>query len=1102
MSKSLRSKLAFFKECLEAESRSQTIWNFPTSKSEHVFTVASIGSRLTVPQKYLSSVSEVIEFYTREKQLMLSSAYIEGRYKVPSFAGSTRLKTIRCPIFLFTCELSDEGVVVDVKEGNINPAAIQILEQHGIDAEPRLHELLEWLLDEPTQSTRASLKNSKNSNLSADNQASVFEVLGQELSNLSDGVLLLADECNLSIERKLASAQGSLYELEAMEGLRKFSQPLEMILGEKRVAKPADNSVSLWRKFFTWLSISKSPPPLPETLSAAQASVLESAANYPLSVVSGPPGTGKSFTIACLALREFSQGKSVLVVSQNQHAADVVRRKLIDDMGIEAGLTALASERGVSADVKQQIKSMLRSRYSVDKRSLKRSRRALDELFKKLAELETDYQAHVERLNNSGIARPAVDNGFWRFGRARVADDDLPLYQKFLDIEELDQKIKANVICFIRTQYEFSANELARKPSARESLRAFADSLTARNEHYQHNYYQKVDFSEVLKAIPFWFAAVGNLQRVLPLKRELFDLVVIDEATQCNLSICLPALQRAKRAVIVGDNKQLKHVSFLSYEIQQRLAEKYALNSSTLSTDFRNNSVLDYAASACQWPQQSALLDEHFRSHPQIIEFSNREFYDGALKVMTERPTNLQCSIGVIEVDGRRLAKGLNKQEGQAVVDELKRIIHQQRSLPETEVHTLGVLAFFSTQASHLEKLIFDEISLNDLRRHNIRVGNPFSFQGEERDHMLISCSVDAKTAGGSYTYLNRDDVFNVAITRARSYLTLFVSCKVDEIRSGSKLASYLKYIQSYLPQHNNSMTVGYDALQAEIADWLSKRGVEVFKNYTVAGTSIDIMAVYQGRAVAIDLVGFDGQLQGALSLTQLKLLQRAGLESFLLPYQEWKAQAEVVLHTLMLRLGAAQKLPEDHAWLDKFDEQQESVFSKITAGVSINQLNTRFLNTGEIMASEHLQGLVTRYFRFIECLNTNFIPGELTFKRYHNALNELTSHCLDNLQKASVCAELANSMLRQQKELYGDVHSQNQFSNEFDDVIAARLSMIDEQRAKLKSLLVESEKSQLQMDKTMIKLNEINSDKLVIDPIETLKELTERLDMYRGLTR
>ena len=1085
MSKKIESKLQFFKDCLEAESNSQTIWNYPSSSSESVRNFEPLSSQLSEPltltDAYHQKVVKKLAYYKREKYLRLAAYFLKGRFAVPSFSGSKRFRSISCPILIFPCELESNRkkvVSVDLARGYVNPAAVQILAHFGIDSTLSLDVLLKLI------------KKSE----SIEEQTRVIELLSHELDQASLQEMSFSGAFGMSVESKKDSAKGALFELELMLGGRFFSSPLQSLLKESASLKP-----SFWKWLTRGFFLRAHDIPLPEVLSEAQSKVLDTAAKYPLSVVSGPPGTGKSFTIACLAIREFSKGNSVLVVSQNQHAADVVRRKLIDQMGIEPGLTVLGSEQGVAPEVKQQIRRMLSS-YGKDKTTeLKTLKRQLRKLTQERFDLEIGFEEKINLLSEPfDDQKEDINTGFWTFGRAKQSTTKDLLYTDFSNLERLDEEIKSLIIQYMEAHYSETSQDLVAGSKSRESLEFFAKSLTARNQHYQEKYYQEVNFDHVLKAIPFWFSSLGNLHRLLPLNEEMFDLVVIDEATQCNMAVCLPALQRAKRAVILGDLKQLKHVSFVSYVEQQKLAELHALDTRHVSDDFRSNSVLDYAMSACELAEQSTLLDEHFRSHPQIIQFSNSEFYQNKLKIMTERPNNRERSVEIVQVDGERLNKGVNKKEAEVILSKIKTIISEQRSLPETEVHTLGVLAFFSSQATHIEKMVFNEIGLNDMRRHNIRVGSPFSFQGEERSHMLISCSVDAKTSGNSYTYLNRDDVFNVAVTRARDYQTLFISCDSDELKPGSKLKSYLKFMSEYHYQHELAPSSAHDSFQDEIANWLSKRGVEVFKNYTVAGIKIDIMAVFHGHAVAIDLIGYQGDSREALHLTQFKLLQRAGLQSFLLPYQEWREQTEEVLHKLMLRLGVAHDLPDAVTPLDKFSDEDEAEFIAITRGLSINELNARFLRNEEVLAVEQLSGLVSRYHRFVDLLNTYLFPQELTYRRYLNTFKELLSYCLANLKEASVVTELANSMFQQQKSLYGDA----QFDNEFDDVIAARLSMIDQQRAKFKALISENEKAILQMDTTMLKLSDFGKDEDIGDPTDALKGLTERLELYKGKTR
>lgn len=1086
MSQNLIRKLKFFRDCLEAENRSRTIWSFPTSKSMHVQAMPGIANRLDTSVTYYQKLEKTLNYYDREKYLVFNALFLNGRFKVPSFAGSTRTRDIKCPLFICSSTLSDSGrsryaVNVDLEQASINPAAIQILEHFGLNVVDHIVNLLRGYqrVDD------------------SQHQTNLVNQLSKDLATASIGQMSLLAECYLSVENKQSSAQGSLYEMESLAEARYLSLPLKTILKESEPLKP-----SFWRWLRPYWPFKSSEVPLPEVLSDAQENILDAAGKYPLTVVSGPPGTGKSFTIACLALREFSLGNSVLVVSQNQHAVDVVRRKLIDQMGIDPNLTVLGSDQGVSPEVKVQINRMLTMRNSLLNDDAAKIKRQLKKLTLERRLLEKRFNEKINSLTSSelttskGTSNNLWVSSFWRFSRAERTTSKALLFDQFAYLESIDEKIKALVEQFMSAHYKETAITLASKPKSRLSLESFAKSLTARNQHYQEKYYQDVDFKHVLKAVPFWFSSVSNLHRLLPMQEALFDLVVIDEATQCNMAVCLPALQRAKRVVILGDPKQLKHVSFVSYEQQQHLANLHKLDRTEISDNFRAKSILDYAQSACELAEQSTLLNEHFRSHPQIIQFSNNEFYQRRLKVMTERPSNRQRSIEVNRVDGRRLSKGVNKQEAEAVLSRVKKIILEQRQLPELEVHTLGILSFFSAQSSHIEKLVFNQISLNDMRRHNIRVGTPFSFQGEERDHMLISCSVDAQTPGNAYTYLNRDDVFNVSITRARDFQSLFLSCDFNELKSGSKLKSYLKYIDEYEYREKSNSGLSSDSFQDEIANWLSKRGVDVYKNYSVAGISIDIMAVFHGHSVAIDLIGFKGDLKESLSLTQFKLLQRAGLESFLLPYKEWQEQTEAVLHALMLRLGKAHELADIGAHIDKFTDQQEDAFKQLSKGLSINKLSARLLRNDEVDAVEQLNGLISRYSGFVALLNRNFTPNELTYRRYLNALNELTQFCLSNLQKASVASELANSMLEQQKLMYGD----KKYNDEFDDVISARLSMVDEQRAKLKSFVAKNGKALLQIDKTMLKLANLSDDDL-IDPIEALKELSDRLDLYRGKT-
>ena len=117
----------------------------------------------------------------------------------------------------------------------------------------------------------------------------------------------------------------------------------------------------------------------------------------------------------------------------------------------------------------------------------------------------------------------------------------------------------------------------------------------------------------------------------LPFEAGFFDLVVFDEASQCDIASALPLLYRAKSAVVIGDFKQLHHISNLKETEDIQLRKKY--NVADENWSYSDNSLLGLALSR-NFRVNIKLL-EHHRSHTDIISFSNKHFYDGNLRITT-----------------------------------------------------------------------------------------------------------------------------------------------------------------------------------------------------------------------------------------------------------------------------------------------------------------------------------------------------------------------------------------------------------------------------------------------------------------------------------
>ena len=143
-------------------------------------------------------------------------------------------------------------------------------------------------------------------------------------------------------------------------------------------------------------------------------------------------------------------------------------------------------------------------------------------------------------------------------------------------------------------------------------------------------------FPKVTRLLPCWAVTSLSARGRLPFEPGFFDLVVIDEASQCDIASALPLLFRAKRAVIIGDPLQLKHVSTVAPQEDRLILSAHGLADGRAAWAYSVNSLFDLARSLCRHEDIVNLRDHH-RSHRDIIAFSNRHFYRGALRIATDQ---------------------------------------------------------------------------------------------------------------------------------------------------------------------------------------------------------------------------------------------------------------------------------------------------------------------------------------------------------------------------------------------------------------------------------------------------------------------------------
>jgi len=653
------------------------------------------------------------------------------------------------------------------------------------------------------------------------------------------------------------------------------------------------------------LFLEQSPPPkkvvprrifTPVTLSDNQLDIFHSFDQYQSTLVVGPPGTGKSFTIAALTADLISHGKSVLIASKNDQAGKVIAKKIEEDFGLKNMVLKTAS-----GHFKNSLKTRLENiSHGLSLQRLSKTK--LNALTDKVINLALEEKHLEEQIGKQAITDIKRGAFFANFhpGILQNVKKKIIEYKlnntRFQLWELLDQlkkitpkKIKATRI-LLKKSAEYYLYEAVAKD--RRSLEKMISGLQMESGNLMQEKFMEIDFQIILRALPAWVVNAVDVHKSLPLIYELFDVVIIDEATQCDIASSIPLLQRAKKVIVVGDPKQLRHLSFLSGTQQQKFAKQYKIDHlPQKKIDYRNGSLLDLISSTLQSQKQVHFLDEHYRSMPDIINFSNQHFYENRLKIMTANPiSKKEKSVFQHPVSGIRNEKGQNPIEASAMLTYLKTIIRKEKSLPKKLCQSIGILSPFRSQVTFLKSMVSKSITAQDIRRHQLLIGTPHHFQGEERDLMFLSFVVDDKTHPSTYLYLNKADVFNVSVTRARLAQHIFFSVSLRELPPNYLLTQYLQQTQqAVITNHPKEKESEEDEFMKDVTTTLKKWKVsEIFPNYAIAGIEVDLVVVHQDKSFCIDLVGYPGDFEDIWPVNRIKLMSRIGIPTFTLPYTAW----------------------------------------------------------------------------------------------------------------------------------------------------------------------------------------------------------------------
>lgn len=635
-------------------------------------------------------------------------------------------------------------------------------------------------------------------------------------------------------------------------------------------------------------------------LNSEQYAAVRHACRAPLSVVTGPPGTGKSQTIISVVASVLASGGSVLVASKNHQALDAVEQRLTS---LAPDTDFLVRTLNPSEDLNQGLADVVKHLSSTTPqhtrgydpllleklRELSVAQEQLTDLLERrsaahceIADLLERIDARERHVPELSLAKPgtARDDPWWRrvlaalsgvlrrFRGKTQAPGEPPA--QGASLQELRARLAA-----LRAELESTVpgDEPARlatdisdlvqrvlppllakraqlSDDERRSLADASDDLELQNRDPR-------DSPELARLAirhrPLWLASVLGTPNRIPLDDDLFDLVVFDEASQCDIASALPLFARARRAMVVGDDNQLSFIPQIGIAQDRNLMQAQGLPSANMGRYAQSRrSLFDFAARIPGTPR--VLLRDQYRSTEDIVEYISTQFYGGKLRTAYD-PARMKAVAGAkpgiswthvpAPVDPR--STNVNPAETSAIIEHLHTLLVRERY-----TGSVGVISLFRPQANAIAEAVDARLPAEARKRADLRVGTVDSFQGQERDVILFSPCVGRTSAMSAVTFLQRDwRRLNVAISRARVIAHVFGDlefARSSAVKSLARLAAFATE-----PRKKTAEGVFDSEWERRVYEALCARGLQPIPQYDLAGRRLDF-ALFGKDGVRLDL--------------------------------------------------------------------------------------------------------------------------------------------------------------------------------------------------------------------------------------------------------
>ena len=517
-----------------------------------------------------------------------------------------------------------------------------------------------------------------------------------------------------------------------------------------------------------------------EKINVDQTRVLYNAIKQPVTYVQGPPGTGKTQTILNVVLNGFYNDRTMIVCSSNNKPVDGIIEKLeyvywnrpipfpflrLGNMDqVDKALDKIKELFSYTSNLEPNEEKIDHIRTSTNNKNerlcgiLKRQEKhvKLESFYKDAVQLQQNVSSmginnrfsrnigkHIESLKTELDKNPEVKN-----------EEVLRLFTPMVKDSQLIQWMYFTSLKHIR---------LLQKP-AYEDLRNICDieDRDLRKRTFNEWLANDGNMKRFTKVFPVIFTTNISAQR-LGSPNFMFDLVVMDEAGQCNVTHSLIPITKANSLLLVGDPEQLRPIVVIEDSINKMLMEKHSIPQ---DYDYKRNSILDVMRNHDSISQY-VLLKYHYRCSRRIINFSNRKYYDSKLDLTPIKENGELVLINVKNVNN--VVKNQAWEETEAIIEYLKRNGYTNTT----------IITPFANQRDLINSRLKDE------NIEGVTCETVHAMQGGESDTIILSTALSPSTRDRTFEWVkNNTELINVAITRARKKLV--IACDEEVL---SKLA-------------------------------------------------------------------------------------------------------------------------------------------------------------------------------------------------------------------------------------------------------------------------------------------------------------------------